>query len=133
MQYIESKTQELDASNHLFFEDKLLEKLKILFPGDAFIQKAVQFSDSVELLIDGKNAYSEILHQIDLAQDLIEIHIFIWRNDEIGNRIAQKILEALSDPKRPNLHVNISKDAIGAIFEYAEQNKQSFLHPDISI
>ena len=40
------------------------------------------------LLVDGKNAFPEILSCIESAQKSLVINMFIWRDDAIGNRLA---------------------------------------------
>ena len=41
-----------------------------------------------KLLVDGENAFNEILSCIDNAKHVIKINMFIWRDDEIGNEIG---------------------------------------------
>lgn len=131
---IQTKTENSDWRLRSFFNDHIWEKLQKMFPGIPLLdQDLPQFSDSLDLLIDWKEAFSEIVKQIDAAQNLIEIHIFIWRNDTTGQILARKILDAVNDPSRPNLRVKIIKDSVGGIFEHAEQNKQSFFHPNLSL
>ena len=45
----------------------------------------------VELLIDGKNAFLRIIECIRRAEKSIYINMFIWRNDTIGNLIAEEV------------------------------------------
>lgn len=131
---IQTKTENTDWKLRSFFNDHIREKLQKMFPEIPLLnQDLPQFSDSLDLLIDWKEAFSEIIKQIDSAQNLIEIHIFIWRNDNTGQILAQKLLDAVNDPSRPNLHVKIIKDSVGGIFEHAEQNKQSFFHPSLPL
>jgi hypothetical protein len=46
------------------------------------------------LLVDGKEAFPEILKCIGNAKKSITINMFIWRDDNIGNAIAKAILDA---------------------------------------
>ncbi|MBM7555726.1 phospholipase D-like domain-containing protein [Halanaerobacter jeridensis] len=77
-----------------------------------------------ELLINADEAYSEILTQIRLAQESIHICMYIWRDDKIGNLIAQELLEAANR----GVNIKIIKDKAGSVFERVELEKQSFFH-----
>ena len=77
-----------------------------------------------ELLINADEAYSEILTQIRLAQESIHICMYIWRDDKIGNLIAQELLEAADR----GVDIKIIKDKAGSVFERIELEKQSFFH-----
>lgn len=78
----------------------------------------------MELLVDGKRAFPEIINLIKNAKKSIYINMFIWRNDEIGRSIATEILKAADR----NVSVTISKDRYGAVLEYCEECKSSFFH-----
>ena len=96
---IQTKTENTDWKLHLFFNDHIRGKLQYLFPEIPLLNQDVpQFSDSLDLLIDWEEAFSEIIKQIDTAQNLIEIHIFICRNDSTGQLLAKKLLDAANDP-----------------------------------
>ena len=56
--------------------------------------KALDRYTDFSLLIDGKNAFPEILAQIDGAKESILINMFIWRDDGIGRRMAEAVLSA---------------------------------------
>ena len=62
--------------------------------------------DDFTLLVDGKEAFPEILRCIGDAQESIYINMFIWRDDRIGNDIAQAVLEAA----QRGVQVEISAD-----------------------
>lgn len=83
----------------------------------------------VKLLIGGKEAFTEILHQINSAENEIYICIYIWRNDEIGNEIAKALLDAADRSVR----ITIKKDKLGSLFEKEEENRSSFFHTDIDL
>ena len=61
----------------------------------------------MELIVDGKNAFPEIIKYIRSAEHSIYINMFIWRNDSIGNLLAQEILDAANR----GVKVYISKDS----------------------
>jgi phosphatidylserine/phosphatidylglycerophosphate/cardiolipin synthase-like enzyme len=50
--------------------------------------------------------------------------MFIWRDDTIGNRLANAILRAANR----GVHVTISVDRVGMILEMCEESERSFFH-----
>lgn len=80
--------------------------------------------EGIELLVDGKAAFQRIIERIRNSSESIYINMFIWRDDKIGNIIAQEIIDAADR----GVKVRIIKDKLGEIFEKAEENKQSFFH-----
>ena len=77
-----------------------------------------------ELLINADEAFSEIIEQIKSAEDSIYICMYIWRDDKIGNLIAQELIKAADR----GVNVEIIKDKAGSVFEKIELKKQSFFH-----
>lgn len=80
----------------------------------------------ITLLVDGKAAFPEILRCIESAQESIRINMFIWRDDEIGNRVARAVLDAAER----GVQVDISVDRYGVVLEKAEESKRSFFHKE---
>ena len=78
----------------------------------------------IKLLTDGKQAFPEVINCIENANKSIHINMFIWRNDDIGRKIAAAILDAASR----GVSVNISVDKYGAILEKCEESKRSMFH-----
>ncbi|NLK12655.1 MAG: phosphatidylserine/phosphatidylglycerophosphate/cardiolipin synthase family protein [Candidatus Phytoplasma sp.] len=78
----------------------------------------------MQLLINGKEAFKEICHQIDHATSSIEIQMFIWRDDFIGNTLLKHLLDAANR----GVKIKIKKDLYGAIFEKGEETRQSLFH-----
>ena len=81
------------------------------------------------LLVDGKHAFPEILHCIEQATRSVEINMFIWRDDEIGNRMARAVLDAAER----GVTVYISVDRYGVVLEKSEESKRSFFHKKQSL
>ena len=77
-----------------------------------------------KLLVDGANAFEEILHCVDNAQTSILINMFIWREDTIGIRLAKAVLCAAER----GVQVAISVDRVGMILERSEEHGRSFFH-----
>ena len=82
--------------------------------------------ERIQLLADGKRAFPEILRAIGGAKSSVEINMFIWRDDEIGNRMAEAVLAAADNGAR----VAISVDRYGVVLEKCEECKQSFFHKE---
>jgi cardiolipin synthase len=78
----------------------------------------------MKLLTDGKNAFPEILRCMREARESIYINMFIWRNDTIGNQLAEELLYAA----QRGIRVHIVKDRYGVILERCEENRKSFFH-----
>lgn len=76
------------------------------------------------LLVDGRNAFPEILSCIKQAKKSIYINMFIWRDDAIGNKIAKALLDAADR----GVDVEISVDRYGVVLEKSEESKKSFFH-----
>ncbi len=85
--------------------------------------------DDFTLLIDGKEAFPQILSCIQRAKKSIRINMFIWRDDQMGNTIAQAILDAANRGVR----VWLSVDRVGVILELAEEYRSSFFHEKITL
>ncbi|MBE6919354.1 MAG: phosphatidylserine/phosphatidylglycerophosphate/cardiolipin synthase family protein [Ruminococcaceae bacterium] len=81
------------------------------------------------LLVDGKEAFPEILRCIEQAEKSIRINMFIWRDDTIGNRIASAVLAAAER----GVQVDISVDRYGVVLEKTEECKKSFFHKQQSL
>ena len=81
------------------------------------------------LLVNGKEAFPLIINRIQNAKEEIIISMFIWRDDSIGNKIAEEVINAAGRGVR----VSITKDKVGSIFEKEEENKESFFHKHFDI
>jgi cardiolipin synthase len=81
------------------------------------------------LLVDGKNAFPEIIKCIENAERSVYINMFIWRDDEIGNRVAHAVLTAAER----GAEVYISVDRYGVVLEKAEESKKSFFHKERTV
>lgn len=78
----------------------------------------------LRVLGGGPEAFGAILEHIAAAQTSIEIHAFLWCDDEIGNRLGVAILAAAER----GVTVRIHKDRVAAVYEYSGGNNQSFFH-----
>jgi cardiolipin synthase len=72
--------------------------------------------------------FSTVLQHIRDARESIEIHMFVWRNDAIGNAIGEAILEAAER----GVEIRIIKDLGAFMYERIEMNRKSFFNKPIS-
>ena len=75
-------------------------------------------NEEIILYNGGKEAFPRIIEQIEKAEKSIVIAMFVWREDKIGNQIAEKLLEAANR----GVNIHIIKDKLGMVFELAEEN-----------
>lgn len=80
--------------------------------------------DNYRLLEGGREAFLEIINCIRNAEKSIEIHMFIWRDDRIGNRLAKEVADAADR----GVKITIVKDRYGSVCEYSEEGGRSFFH-----
>ncbi len=88
---------------------------------------APQNQDNPRVLSGGEAAFDAILAHADAAKSRIEMRAFLWRDDEVGNRLATALLRAAER----GVKVSIQKDRIAAVYEYTGGNKQSFFHKQV--
>lgn len=82
-----------------------------------------------KLLVNGNESFQRICKEIDDANETIEIRMFIWRDDYIGNTVLKHLNNALDR----GVKVTIYKDIYGAIFEKGEEQRQSLFHKKTSL
>lgn len=72
--------------------------------------------------------FDRVIQRIKNASDSIDIHMFVWRNDDIGNQIGREIL-ATADR---GVQIRIKKDVGAFMYERIEMNRKSFFNVTIS-
>ncbi|MBT3704971.1 phosphatidylserine/phosphatidylglycerophosphate/cardiolipin synthase family protein [Candidatus Peregrinibacteria bacterium] len=113
---IYKQTVRLEDRYLSFFDDKLRKKLKKILPNNIHIKKHKkdnEFSNTIELLVDGEEVFSRIIKNINETKKSILIQMFIWKNDQIGNKIGKALLKAA----KRGVKIEIRKDALGSVFE----------------
>ena len=85
--------------------------------------------NTMTLLVNGQAAFPEIIRCIGHAKSAVEINMFIWRDDSIGNRMAQAVLDAANR----GVKVSLSIDRYGVVLEKSEEYKKSFFHKTQSL
>ena len=81
------------------------------------------------LLVDGKEAFPAILDAIAGAKRSLVINMFIWRDDAIGNRMAEAVLAAAER----GVQVQISVDRYGVVLEHSDETRTSFFHKRVTL
>ena len=81
-------------------------------------------TEHMTLLVNGAQAFPEIIRCIEAARKSVAINMFIWRDDVIGNRMAEAVLHAADQ----GVNVHISIDRYGVVLEKCEESKRSFFH-----
>ena len=81
-------------------------------------------AEAMTLLVNGENAFPEIIGCIEQAKSSVEINMFIWRDDNIGNKMGEAILAAADR----GVKVSVSVDRYGVVLEKCEESQKSFFH-----
>lgn len=80
---------------------------------DRFFAAPAEDLSMLELLVDGKEAFTRILSDIDSAKSSIHIQTFIWKDDTIGRSVVTR-LKAVAGR---DMTVTVHKDLLGTFFE----------------
>ncbi len=101
--------QRLIAGLQLFYE----VRIQILLNTDTPIAKLAR-GNEVRVWVDGEDAFQRIERLLRRAKYNIVIQMFIWKDDSTGRHIAAVLLEAADR----GVHVDITKEAVGDLFEF---------------
>lgn len=71
--------------------------------------------------------FARVLERISEVEGRLEIHMFVWRNDEIGNEVGRAVLAAAER----GVQVLIIKDVGAKLFERTEMNRKSFFPEEL--
>ncbi len=89
-----------------------------VLPDSFFTMPAGDLSE-LELLVGGKEAFKEILATINDAKSSILVQTYIWKDDNIGGQIVNR-LKAAADR---GVEITIRKDLLGTVFELGDMLK----------
>ncbi|MFT4548200.1 MAG: cardiolipin synthase [Verrucomicrobiales bacterium] len=73
-------------------------------------------------------SFERVLERIGEVRERLEIHMYVWRNDAIGNQIGKAVLEAAER----GVEIKIRKDAGALMYERIEMNRKSFFPEALS-
>jgi cardiolipin synthase len=85
--------------------------------------------EDIELLCDprcddrAEPTFRRVLERFGEARQRVDMHMFVWRNDEIGNAVGEAVLAAADR----GVAVRIRKDLGAIMYERVEMNRQSLL------
>jgi len=83
---------------------------------DSFFTTPSKDLSSLELLVDGTEVVEKIRHELMDAQSSVLIQVYIWKDDNIGRRLANN-LKALA---KKGVQVTVRKDMLGTFFELGD-------------
>ncbi len=69
-----------------------------------------KYWDTEEIFLDGDQYFDHLLRDIDLAQELITVEIYIFNDDSLGNKIATHLIQA----HQRGVKVQIVVDGVGS-------------------
>lgn len=72
-------------------------------------------------------AYDAVFRHLHAAQHHVEVHMYVWRSDSIGNRIGDAVLAAADR----GVKIRIIKDIGAFMYERIEMNRKSFFNREI--
>lgn len=78
----------------------------------------------ISLLINGAEAFPQLLRCIAEARRTLEVHIFLWRADRIGMAVAEAVLAAA----QRGVQVTLTADRYALLLEGSEESGVSFFH-----
>ena len=81
-----------------------------------FFDTPASHLDELELIVDGEAAFAEILSAIEAAQKSIYVQTYIWKDDQVGRLVIEK----LKDAADRGVTVTIHKDVLGTVFEIGD-------------
>jgi cardiolipin synthase len=87
----------------------------------------IELLDQPGIADGAEPGFARILERIGQVEERLEIHMYVWRNDEIGNEIGRAVLAAAER----GVQVLIIKDAGALLFERTEMNRKSFFPQDL--
>lgn len=83
---------------------------------DSFFETPGEDLNALELLVDGREAVDRISKEIRQATSSVLIQIFIWKDDNIGRRLSDR-LKSLAEN---GVKVTVRKDMLGTFFELGD-------------
>jgi len=88
---------------------------KTVLPAHFFTSPARDIGE-LELLVDGEEAFDQILAAIDSATESIYVQTYIWKDDITGKQVVTRLKSAA----RNGVEVTVSKDILGTVFELGD-------------
>ena len=86
---------------------------------DSFFAVPAKDLSRLELIVDGREAVDKIRQELINAQKSVFIQIYIWKDDNIGRRLANN-LKSLA---KKGVKITVRKDMLGSFFELGDMLK----------
>jgi cardiolipin synthase len=83
---------------------------------DSFFTLPARDLSNLKLIVDGREAVDKIRQELVNAQSSVFIQIYIWKDDDIGRRLANN-LKSLA---KKGVQVTVRKDMLGTFFELGD-------------
>jgi cardiolipin synthase len=103
----------LGTAIQFFFNPMGLGPEPITVLSDDFFAGPTQDPIGLKLLVDGREAFTEILEAIDSATSSIYVQTYIWKDDSTG----RQVVAALKAATGRGVRMTVSKDMVGTVFE----------------
>ncbi|HEY7161717.1 MAG TPA: phosphatidylserine/phosphatidylglycerophosphate/cardiolipin synthase family protein [Acidobacteriota bacterium] len=84
--------------------------------GPEFFNTTVKNVADVALLIDGRAAFDAVYQSLDSAKESIYVQTYIWKDDETGRAIVDRLKKAASR----GVKIVVNKDLLGTVFELGD-------------
>jgi cardiolipin synthase len=84
--------------------------------GSEFFKTTAKNIADVELLVDGRAAFDAVYKSLDSAKESIYVQTYIWKDDETGRAIVEKLKKAAGR----GVKVVVNKDVLGTVFELGD-------------
>ena len=119
-----SKNRVIETNNFLQYSNRLepevLEHRDIIYSLTNSNSAAYTTNNQVSIYTDGNELFDELIYQIKQAKKYIHIEFYIFKDDELGNRIIDVLLDKLSQ----GVEVRLLYDSVGSrLFSNKSINK----------
>jgi cardiolipin synthase len=118
------KNRVIETNNFLQYSNRLepevLEHRDIIYSLTNSNSAAYTTNNQVSIYTDGNELFDELIYQIKQATKYIHIEFYIFKDDELGNRIIDVLLDKLSQ----GVEVRLLYDSVGSrLFSNKSINK----------
>ncbi len=118
-EYIKSSLE--NNNNDEQYNDKV-KAIRLLMNGNNSI---LTLNNRLKLYFDGKEAFDDLINDLERAQDSIHMEFFIWRSDELGEKIKEILIKKAIE----GVDVKLIFDGLGSFgkisFKYRRDLKEN--------
>lgn len=110
-----------DNTNNKIYSDSV-KTIRLLMNGNNSI---LTLNNRLKLYFDGKEAFDDLIKDLERAEDSIHMEFFIWRSDDLGERIKKILVKKAIE----GVDVKLIFDGLGSFgkisFKYRRDLKES--------